>query len=361
MRWFDQLLILLRLKKLETIKSLFGVDPAPMMLSDKGYTTTDLPVSSPDLVVGLELEIESWDGDNEYRGFEFKEDNSLRGNSIEAVTRPTKVKYLHHLLTGFFDHNKITESNYSERCGTHVHMNVSDLTEDQLATFCMLYQVCERLLFTYVGDDRDKNIFCVPWEQAGISYDLLHNLRTRRVDFGRSWRKYTALNLVPITSFGSVEFRHLPGTCDVPYIMGWINLIGCMYNYAKSRSYTDTQKTVIDLNTSSAYNAFITDIFGEYTSLFTVDNLHEQLEIGVINVKLMSISDLKPKSKIKTPAEKYNLAYIDDLVNEDMLRAITNLQRTGRLDRTAATIPARPPAPPRVWGEYAAPDEPVQF
>lgn len=296
-----------------TFKELYGCDPTPHMLADKGYKEDLTPLAAPDLVVGLELEIESWEGVTKYRGFEFKEDNSLRGSSIEAVTKPTKSRYVEDLLTGFFTFNGITENNYSERCGTHVHMNVSNMTEDQLAAFCLLYQVFERSLFKYVGDDRDNNIFCVPWEQAGISYDLLHAIRTRSKDLSRTWRKYTALNLIPIYTFGSVEFRHLPGTCDVKYLMGWINLIGCMYNYAMSNSYAGIQQEVIDLNTSSAYNTFITNVFGQFLGLLDITNLQQDMEVGVINVKLMSITDMKPKKEVtKKSAVPLPGAYVTD-------------------------------------------------
>lgn len=292
-----------------TFKEIWGVGPTPIMKADKDYKEGTIPVAAPDLVVGLELEIENWRGEAVYFGFDFKEDNSLRGSAIEAVTKPTKTRFIEEQLRGFFKKNGITEDNYSERCGTHVHMNISDMNPEQLGTFCLLYQVCERLMFRYVGGDRDQNIFCVPWEQAGINYDLLHTMRTRTKDVSRGWRKYAALNLVPITTYGSVEFRHLPGTCDIDYIMGWINLIGCMYNYSMSKSYAETQKRVIDLNTSSAYDQFINDVFGKYVALFQTNNLQEDMETGVINVKLMSVSDLKPKVALKAKTVASTVAH----------------------------------------------------
>lgn len=285
-----------------TVNALWGVSPEPAMLADKYYKEGTIPVSAPDLVVGLELEIESWAGENRYRGFEFKEDGSLRGSAIEAVTKPTKARYVETLLAGFFKHNDITEDNYSERCGTHVHMNVSDLTLDQLGTFCLLYQVFEKTLFKYAGVDRDSSIFCVPWEQAGVSYDLLRYLRNGQArEILRGWRKYTALNLNPVTTFGSVEFRHLPGTCDVEYMVGWINIIGCMYNYSKAKDYKEVQQKVIDLNTSSAYTQFANEVFGLYTQLLTGNTIQEDMETGVINVKLMSMNDLKSPAVAEKP------------------------------------------------------------
>lgn len=316
-----------------TFKELWGVDPTPAMKADKNYKEGTIPVAAPDLVVGLELEIENWRGENAYFGYSFKEDNSLRGSAIEAVTLPTKTRYVETLLRGFFEKNKITDANYSERCGTHVHMDISKMTPDQLSTFCLLYQVHERLMFGYVGGDRDKNIFCVPWEQAGINFDLLNTMRTRTKDVSRNWRKYAALNLVPITTFGSVEFRHLPGTCDVDYLMGWINLIGSMYNYAMNNGYKETQQKVIDLNTSSAYDKFVNDVFGKYANLFQANNLQEEMESGVINVKLMSISDLKPEKPVK---EKSNLDRLAEL-NRQVIR--DNAELGNGVGRVQAVAP----------------------
>jgi len=158
------------------IKELFVIGAVSnLMIGDRNYQShKTISMSSPDLIVGLELEIEGWEyGVPKFVGFSFEEDGSLRNNGMEAITKPTKAKYIPRLLENFFNHFEITEDNYSTRCSTHVHVNCQDLTTDQVQIICLLYQVLERPLFGFIGHERDGNIFCVPWNQCNLTFDFV--------------------------------------------------------------------------------------------------------------------------------------------------------------------------------------------
>lgn len=294
----------------KTLYNLYNVGPhlSPMLTPfEKYYKKGELPVAAPNLIVGLELEIEKWrHSDTVVDGFQYKSDGSLRGNSVEAVTYPLPSWAVEDRLTRFFETHKITANNYSERCGTHVHMDVSQMTMEQLATFCQLYCVFERLLFKFAGLDRQNNIFCVPWEHTNLGEHITSYLKQDPQMLSRSWQKYTALNLAPIRTFGSVEFRHLAGTCDVKFLVTWLNLIGSLYNYSVNNTNEKVISEINSINTSSAYNTFAQAVFGEWFSYLDSSNLQMDMETGVINVKVMSLGEFKSTKK-----KHYSMQYED--------------------------------------------------
>lgn len=263
-----------------------------MMLDDKNYKLSNEPLANPELIVGLELEIEGWVGrSRDYTGFNFDTDGSLRNHGIEAISLPTKSKFVQALLEGFYKDNVVTKDNYSERCSTHVHVNVLNFNLDQLASVAMLYQVFERLIFNFIGDDRDKNIFCVPWYQANINTNLVDVIRTGKWRNLQRWSKYTAMNLLAVTNRGTVEYRHLGGTCDVERIMAWVNILGCLHDYASKNSVEDIEKIVANLNTSSAYDVFLQSVFGPWSKYLKTGDFQIAMENGVIDAKIMLTKD----------------------------------------------------------------------
>lgn len=251
----------------------------------------------PSLLMGLELETEGITvdpTDNYVPGLHGTEDNSLRRGpgttAWEYITKPATYSVLLWVLENFFNKAKFTEKNYSERCSIHVHANVQDLTLAQLQSVCYLYQLFERVLYSYVGADRDKNIFCVPWHQTTMSYQMLNYLSPSGLPGLKRWQKYTGLNLIPITDKGTIEFRHMPGTCDIARISTWMQLIASLFVYGKTNSVQSIQNEIINLNTSSDYRGFLLRVFREYAHVLDNHHIHTFLEEGVIELKYALLS-----------------------------------------------------------------------
>lgn len=268
----------------------------------------DMPVVSPELIVGLELEIENFgEYDEPPFGCNITEDGSLRNNGREVITLPTKVKYLQRVLENVFKKHEIHEDNYSDRCSTHVHVNVQDFTVDQLKNITLVYQVVERLLYKWVGEDREGNIYCVPWYQTNLNQNLVSKLTDSSARACANWVKYTALNLIPVREQGTLEFRHLYGTCDVAVIMKWVNIISSMVEYARRQEHAALAECILNMNTVSNYDVFLRDVFGANTELFTsLPDYKAVLGIGVVDTKLMLMKPPPPPPR--DPNETQTLA-----------------------------------------------------
>jgi hypothetical protein len=247
--------------------------------------------ADPDLMYGVELEIENLNpevskGDFCVAGTVFHEDGSLRNNGGEYVTKPMKLRELQYVLNQFFRKNQFNEDNYSERCSVHVHANVGDMEWEQVKTLILVYQVFERSLFSFIGGERDKNIFCVPLYDTQLTQNLIDRKGSDVAGKWKSWEKYTALNLLPIFSQTTIEFRHMGGTCDLNRIMLWCNIIGCLFAFAKRESFEEASKYFLSLNTTSAYKEAVFRVFGEWSYVLLSLPTHEQdMEDGVLTAK----------------------------------------------------------------------------
>lgn len=98
------------------------------------------------------------------------------------------------------------------RCSTHVHVDVRELTAVQLKNIIITNLVYEKLLFRLSGFHRYSNNFCSAFGFAQQQLQLLAaNWNREGEAFMRNiaggWDKYSALNLRPLASFGSIEFR----------------------------------------------------------------------------------------------------------------------------------------------------------
>lgn len=293
------------------IVNLFKLVPvAAHMIGDDNYKLGNMPVVSPDLIFGIELEIENFPRNAEmHYAFDYKEDNSLRNNGKELVSHPTKAKFMQNILEEVFKKHRIKEANYSERCSTHVHMNAQDMTLDQIKVLSLVYQTVERLLFGYVGNDRQDNIFCVPWYQSGLTASFVDKITKDPAKAIKQWVKYASLNFLPLTSKGTIEFRHLHGTNDVSFLIEWMNLLACMQKYAVAKKFDEVKEQILSMNTVSNYDMFLAEVFERHVPTLTnIENYKELLSVGVVDTKLMLLKDVKPVD---------DLRFLDDMVERE--------------------------------------------
>lgn len=233
---------------------------------------TSGPKITHDHEVGIEVEVEGiTDGGVnviDYPVWTIKEDGSLRNHGYEFVSSPIRgdrVTYaLNKLYTGL---NKGYV--FSPRTSIHVHVNILDLTLPQIASVLVLNLAVEKLLYRFVGGDRDKNNFCVPFGETNYLTGLINDLVEGKTTALASWAhvRYLGLNIDSIHKFGTLEFRHMGGTDDITKVGRWINLIGAMKTFAEKNEFSQVLERIKELNTYSNYRKFLDDVFGEHSWL----------------------------------------------------------------------------------------------
>ena len=216
-------------------------------------------------LLGIELEVEQCPNclDFEYFWTETV-DHSLRNNGKEYISIPLRAKQIpyaiEYLTDGLNYYNPMYK--FSNRCSTHIHLNVKDFTEERLKVFILLYSIFEKHFFNIAGSKRESNIFCVPLyktEELEKTINLLTDISI--------WNKYNALNLGCILGsndnqkIGTIEFRHLYGTLDTDILYPWINSIIELRLASLRYSYLDLIDKIQTLNTTSEYVALYKEVF----------------------------------------------------------------------------------------------------
>lgn len=176
---------------------------------------------------GIEIEAEGIHSPFSVLAGRHEGDGSLRSGGVEYISDilqgSNTAKAWHSAVI-----NKLRKhgARFSHRCGVHIHTDVRNYGHNELKTFIRNYLVVERTIFRIVGHNRDKNTFCMPLQEFdGDLHSLTRFFRTSNRSYLMDLSKYSALNLKPIETQGSIEFRMLPTVQDIDIFNQVIDII----------------------------------------------------------------------------------------------------------------------------------------
>jgi len=177
---------------------------------------------------GIEIELEQYPDYEPYFYWKVEEDGSLRNGGRELISDPLEWKDVDKVLMEIS--SDIIKADANARCGIHVHMSIEDFDLDDIKKLMCLYFIYEPLIFLVSGERKD-NSFCVGYEDS-IMQENLHYFVNNMQSFDDLYsftrnhgKKYFALNIIPIHTQGTVEFRHHKASNDIVEIKSFITLI----------------------------------------------------------------------------------------------------------------------------------------
>lgn len=176
---------------------------------------------------GVEIEVEAvrtLPEDWEQSRWNIVADGSLRNRGQEFISQPSTYEQLEEMIPQFYRWNSMFGYESNIRTSTHVHVNVLDFDTVELAAALTAYAIVEPLLFRVCGEEREQNIYCVPWYRGIQETRCVRRLESGSGSFGSRACKYSALYMEPIERFGTVEFRHAPVFPDADTFMFWLGL-----------------------------------------------------------------------------------------------------------------------------------------
>ena len=251
---------------------------------------TSLPL--PTELVGVEVELEGCQNmpspSDEY--WNVTRDGSLRNNGKEYVFRePLYGLAIQSALRSLQDCINVGEPTVSSRCSVHVHINISDLTTAQLHKFLLLYIIFERTLVRFHKSSREDNIFCVPFYKAPKDIAMIDALVEADMEgisnMFANFDKYYAVNLRAIQTFGSLEFRHMGGSTEMPDVFLWIKIIMCLKKASLNEDY-NPYNLITNISGRGPRSIFYS-IFGEFAAVLE----HPELEMDIMKgVRLAQLS-----------------------------------------------------------------------
>ena len=254
------------------------------------------PLYFPPNEIGLEIEMEGRLSELpfRYRNWRTQGDGSLRGNEYEAaeyvLRRPIPrkdakeaIQQLYHTM-----HDLDFTLNPSERCGIHVHFNISTESCKNVFNFMLLYYLFEDILVNWCGTSRRGNNFCLRLSDSSFILNRVlalykdnsfNNISTL---FSRDYR-YAALNLNSISKFGSLEFRALQTTKDFNIKLPlWLDILFKIQDYATNNDIVNIFINDLD---EDLLKKFPKIVFGNLLVNLKCESFEEMLNTGYFNVR----------------------------------------------------------------------------
>lgn len=230
--------------------------------------------------VGIEIELENIGGREERRLYDMSRwrhepDGSLR-DGIELISPVVFGKQLEESLDEAFE--VIRQDHVTWRTGLHVHVDVRDKTAKELHSICSLYAVLEKAMFAIEGNDRQTSRFCIPWysqpvQVAAIAAACINEDGQEVNKQAGTMGKYSALNLIPISRQGSIEFRQALMDSDKDKISKWILLCQSIVDNATTLQSRDILMMISSDGPVDAIRGIIGDPWPEMYDLYNFSDL----------------------------------------------------------------------------------------
>jgi hypothetical protein len=195
---------------------------------------------------------------------------------------------LDNILEILFKHMP-EDVDYNHRAGIHVHVDFSTRKVQDVLKFILVYLTVEEILFQFVGPERQNNIYCVSALETHVCRYLL-SFNTLAV---AKPSKYSALNPLPLTKFGTLEFRHFQSTNNISKIKDWITFINRIQDYVDyyiDEPLVEFMDEILALRCTSEYISYLHSIFGyqllkdidERWMMRSVNSAVEKINLGLL-------------------------------------------------------------------------------
>lgn len=249
----------------------------------KNFLRKYVNLNMTDADVGIEVEVEGERVSPHHSDYWKSEiDHSLRGDSnCEYVLRsPISIDRVEESLMDLQAHLNDCGVKPSIRTGVHVHVNVQNLSMIELANFITLYLVVEDLLLDVCGEGRQSNLFCLKACEADYYIQNVSKFfNMQRLEYLNDDIRYSSLNLVSLTKFGSVEFRAMRTPDNVLDLKPWVDTLYHLRELSKQYAKPDD---VLELFSGEDHKDFVRRLLPHYAEQLIVDsNFESKIKKGM--------------------------------------------------------------------------------
>ena len=298
-------------------------------------------------------------------------DGSLRDQGCEFIFRrplavqsedfSTAVDYIQAACTE-------AEAVGSFRTSTHFHMNMTDMTLDQIRNLVFLSLVVEPALLKHCSEHRNNNRFCVPWscdsemQQLFRSHNRLGTLASRMHD--RS--KYAATSLHRMVDLGTIEYRMFDAIWDAEVLRKIARFFTSIRRIAMTKTIDEIRDDKVQGRLLDQMSRLIRDCFGEKVQRTELQDLLTEGADTAINLVECTLDRIKLQEMQNALAKKnpnHELEHGEDSSCTIRTPDSRPTEREALINsRVTETMPVPPPAPSSELGSgissrWVIPDE----
>lgn len=197
----------------------------------------NIPWVDPKQLIGIEIEAEHAgarlpDPSNVSNFWETTSDGSLQSGNEYRLNRPMAGNDLSNAIRLFFQAGEYRRALTS---GTHIHMDMMEENTSLgiMQTLYLLVYILEPAIYQVVDPGREwcgytNSLESGPADMHSVILASdLEDAPQKLIGFTNEGRrfKYYGLNLVPLSRFGSVEFRYFPTATSEAEMVDWVQFV----------------------------------------------------------------------------------------------------------------------------------------
>lgn len=235
--------------------------------------------------VGIEIECEGKKIQAvDTKFWQTEQDGSLRGRFPDeaaefVLKKPIDIKNVPEALQELAEHQKNAKLDFGYRTSVHVHVNVQDLTNDELMNFIYTYLLLEEPLVNFCGRERKGNRFCLRVQDAeGLIFTLNEVFKQgvpEAMRVSEEAIRYSSLNIASLRKYGSIEFRAMRGNLDVDLITIWASSLVSIREFSKRfKEPKDVVRAFLDHDPKE----FMKEALGEWYSYYTYPRMVKEIQ-----------------------------------------------------------------------------------
>jgi hypothetical protein len=272
----------------------------------------------------------------------------------------------------------------NDRCGLHVHTGTVGLIEQQLENIFRFLTRYEQAFFLVIPPSRRGNTYCKRLPAETCDHIRRHHFLNDNWWLD-AWRdKNVWLNGRRYPDIRTIEFRLMPGTLDVNFILGYVTFLQCVINVVKDKTInwgiaksrderslfqtmlgqagfygpwtTPEQKTLCVTGRKWAIERYIIandvrEMTAQAMRSSNFDDCIPTYRVSHVTPNIPTV-DLRPTWERVVTGE----ASLRSAVEEATSATCAATEATIRADVERAVVDGTPPMPPQIWS-YPNPPE----
>lgn len=251
---------------------------------------------TPGKLFGVEIEAEGPGlRDVESRGFRLENDGSLGDGGVEFVQRVPATasatdSVIRKLVKNIRDSG--AQPRLNPRSGVHIHINMQDYSVLQAFTFLTAYYVLEDALVALCHPGREGNFFCLRLTDSSEPVDrLVHCVARNRFQeiSTHGAMRYSAMNLDPLLTYGSVEFRALHSPEDFREISPWVSMFDELRENS-IKTFRNPQEVIDGLSAMGRANFVRVLVPSFFDQIVGMADYEDKLQQGCWNIQRFAFS-----------------------------------------------------------------------